>query len=328
MAVIYRSIITSKFRTENLLNFYNSVGDLPTEHTIYATFGRSDSWAANESNPNFAPPYPDDTPAGISDMWSRMLGAVKIPVAYLRPVVPRYDWGDVRYENPYTFHINDIIVTNSAPYNQTEIGTGWMIFRCVDVPDAGQCSIESIMKKEECLSVGAIWTPSSQSTFPPKGRALAVDMNDGYLWEYLYTIPPDIAINECTTDHIVAPSQNEIIANPDRWGYEYVLEWYPKQYDLLHRMRCNTLRFRAYLDSIYFPEASRIGNTGFRQISIILDPLERKLLPTDVDVKAVNPFYLPSELEPHSGEMIYMENRQPIIRSRDQTEEFNLIFEF
>ena len=328
MSVIYRSIITSKFRTENLLNFFNTVGDEADEHTIYVTFGRDESWGDNESSPNFAPPYPDDNTDGIVDVWTRMLGAVKVPQEMLQPVATRRDWGDIRYQDSTTFRINDFVVMNSAPYNITVSGAGWMVYRVVDVPDFGACSITSLEGKEECLASGGIWTPSDTSAIRPTERQDAIDTGDGYLWEYLYTIPADVAVNQCTNEHIVIPTPSQLKEDPVRWGYDQVLTWYPEQYDLVHRMKVNTLRFRAYLDSVYFPQASAIGNNGFRQISVIMDPYLAKDVPSDGNVKATGNYMNPIELEAHSGEMIYMENRQPIIRSRDQTEEFNLIFEF
>ncbi|MGR2462468.1 baseplate wedge subunit, partial [Salmonella enterica] len=48
----------------------------------------------------------------------------------------------------------------------------------------------------------------------------------------------------------------------------------------------------------------------------------------DPDEKAILAAYKPNELEKDSGEMIYMENRQPITRALDQTEEINIIFSF
>ena len=153
-------------------------------------------------------------------------------------------------------------------------------------------------------------------------------MKDGYIWEYLYTIPPDVAINECTNEYIVIPTPEELIANPSRWGYEHVLKWYPDRYDLIYRMKCNTMRFRAYFDSTFFREASMIGNTGFRQVCVMTNPLLKKDKGSDPDRKATANDYLKSELDLHSGELMYMENRQPIIRSRDQTEELNVIFAF
>lgn len=327
MTVIYRARITNDFKVGNLLNFYEMVGDAPNKNTLYAYFGRSESWSDNESDPNFAPPFPDDTVEGYSDIWARMLGAVKIQKEMLQPVIPRRDWGDQRYANPFTFHINDIVVTNSAPYNRTEIGTGWMVYRCVDVPDTGVCSIGGIGDKDSCLNVGGQWTPSNDSLLPV-GRSDGVDMGDGYRWEYLYTIPSDVAINDCTNEYIVIPTPDELKADVSRWGYEHVLTWYPEDYELIYRMRCNTLRFRSYFDSINFPVASRIGNTGFRQMGIITNPFLAKVNPSDPNVKATASVYGTSGLERHSGTCIYMENRQPVIRSRDQTEEFNVIFSF
>lgn len=327
MSVIYRSIITSKFRTENLLSFYNAVGDSDSQYSIYAGFGRAEPWADNETDPKFAPPYPNDSIEGQADSWNRLIGITKIPQSQLRPVYPRDDWGDIRYENPEIFKIGDIMVTNSAPYNLTERGTGWMVYQCVDVPEAGQCSITSLLTKKDCLNVGGEWTPSHNALIP-FGRSDGVDMQDGYIWEYLYTIPPDVAINECTNEYIVIPTPQELIDNPARWGYEDVLKWYPDRYDLIYRMRCNTLRFRAYFDSTFFQAASMIGNTGFRQMCIMVNPMEKKDHPSDGDVKCRSDNYLKSELDLHSGEIIYMENRQPIIRSRDQTEELNVVFQF
>ena len=327
MSVIYRAVVTSDFRVSNLLNFYALVGDDPTKNTLYAYFGRDQAWADNESDPKFAPPYPDDTTEGYSDVWARMLGAVKIQKEMIRPVVSRNDWGDQRYSNPYTFHINDIVVTNTAPYNRTEIGSGWIVYRCVDVPEDGACSIDSIKNKTDCLKVGGDWTPSNDSILPV-GKSDGVDMKDGYIWEYLYTIPSDVAINDCSNEYIVVPTPDELKADPSAWGYQHVITWYPNDYNLLNRIRCSTLRFRAYFDSYNFPASSKIGNTGFRQMGIIYNPLLAKANPSDPDVKATAMSYIPSQLERHTGNIIYMDNRQPVIRSRDQTEEFNVVFSF
>lgn len=328
MSQIYRAIITSKFRTKNMLNFYTSVGDNPDQTTIYATFGRETPWAPNETDPGFAPPYPNDSIDGIVDEWTNMMGAVKIKKSYLDAVYPRRDYGDIRYDNPKTFFINDIIVVNSAPYNRTDAAVGWMIYRCVDVPDIGSCSISSIEDKVECMSIGGIWTPTHESVEPPRGTSSAVDMGDGYKWEYLYTIPADVSINRCTNEHIVVPFPDEVKEDPARWGYQNNITWYPDNMDLIYRVKANTLRFRAYMDSLYFPAESLPGNRGFRQMSVILNPLLKKVRPDEPDVKATGDAYKPEQLERGSGEMIYMENRQPIIRSLDQTEEVSIIFEF
>ncbi|MDP1183324.1 hypothetical protein Q6285_29065, partial [Klebsiella pneumoniae] len=53
-SVVYRAIVTSKFRTEKMLNFYDMVGDSADKNSIYMSFGRSEPWAPNEKEPGFA----------------------------------------------------------------------------------------------------------------------------------------------------------------------------------------------------------------------------------------------------------------------------------
>ncbi|MGZ7196577.1 hypothetical protein ACXWOC_10350, partial [Streptococcus pyogenes] len=84
----------------------------------------------NESEVGFAPPYPVDNTAGVEDMWTHMMGSVKVMPSMLDAIIPRKDWGDIRYTNPRNFAIGEIVVVNSAPYNATEVGRGWMVYRC------------------------------------------------------------------------------------------------------------------------------------------------------------------------------------------------------
>lgn len=334
-SVIYRSIVTSKFRTEKMQNFYQAIGDGPDKNTLYITFGRSTPWSDNESEVGFAPPYPIDDVEGVVDMWTNMMGSVKVAPSMLDAIVPRKDWGDIRYPNPRTFQIGEIVVVNSAPYNATEVGAGWLVYRCLDIPDAGVCSISAIKEKGECIKLGGKWTSSAESAYPPRGRGDAekdddriVNMGDGYIWEYLYEIPPDVSINRCTNEYIVVPWPEEVAEDPQRWGYHNNLTWQQDDHGIIFRVKAYTIRFKAYFDSVYFPEAALPGNKGFRQIAVIVNPLEAKSKPNDPNVKAEKEYYIPIDLMRHSGEMIYMENRPPIIMAMDQTEEINIIFEF
>lgn len=328
---IYRSIITSKFRTEKLLNFYNMVGDDQSKNSIYTTFGRSEPWAANETATGFAPPYPVDSAEGVEDVWTSMLGAVKVNRTLLDAVVPRRDWGDVRYANPRNFAIGDIIVTNTSPYNKSPGATGWRVYKVVDIPESGMCSISSITTKAECIKLGGKWTSSVDSYSAPSGTGDTegiIDTGDGYLWEYLYEIPDDVSINRCTSEYIVVPFPDELGEDPSRWGYQNNLSQEQEDFGLIYRMKVTQIRFKSYMDSLYFPSTTVLGNKGFRQISVIMNPFEKKAKSTDKAVFAKKDYYDPIDLERHSGEMIYIENRQPIIRSTDQTEEISIVFEF
>lgn len=320
---IYRGIVSSNLRTGNLLNFYHNVGDESGKNTYYLSIGKTTPWSDNEDDPQFAPPYPDDDITGVVDVWSNMIGISKIPREMMDAVIPRRDWGDERYDNPRTFHIGDIVVVNTAPYNRTEFGSGWMVYKVINVPDIGGCSIESIKDKDTCIKIGGEWTPEIKSVNPPIGRGDGIETGDGYVWEYLYTIPSDVYINKCTNEYIVVPFPDELEKNPEKWGYEHVITWYPNDYNLIYRVKVNSIRFRSYVDAMYFPLTTLPGNKGFRQVNIIQNPTAKGT----VD-KLTEQFYSADSVEPHSGQIIYFENRQPIKRSPDQTEEVNLIFEF
>lgn len=326
----YRSILTSRFRTGNLVNFMESMGDDQTQNTLYLTFGMSKKWSDREEDVGFAPPYPLDDDDGISTIWENIDGILKVDKSLIDPVIPRRDWGDTNYSDPSTFRIGDIVTTNTARFNQTDDIGGWGVYRCIDVPEEGGCSIEEFQDKKTCIEVGGIWTPSRQSIFPPMGKGDAESMGvypDGYVWEYLYTIPPDVAVDRCTNELLVVPTPRELRENPARWGYQDRLTYVHEEYDLIFRVKVVSMRFRAYLDSVYFPESALPSNNGYRQIALLLNPLEKKKKPQDPNVRAKGTVYKRDDLLRTSGEIIYIENRPPIYRSLVQEEQINIIFE-
>lgn len=330
-SLIYRSVVTSKFRTEKMYTFFNSVNDTDDGITLYVTFGKSTPWADNESAVGFAPPYPADNDDGVVDMWTNMMGAVKVPNSMLNCVYPRTDWGDSDYAGTNSFAIGDIVVTNSASYNKTDSSKGWLIYKCVDIPSNGSCSITEISTKTECITLGGTWTASTLSSVCPSGTGDTegqVDTGDGYLWEYLYEIPASVSINECTNEYIVIPWPSDLEADPDSWGYSSTLSWQQDDYGLIYRIKANLIRFSAYLDSSNFPQYSLPGNTGFRQLSVVSNPLVATTATSSDNTKCTADYYLASGMQRQSGEMIYMENRPPIIRALDQTESVAIIFEF
>ncbi|WVX87473.1 baseplate wedge subunit [Vibrio phage EniLVp02] len=337
MAKVYRAKITNEYRTQNLLNFADAVGDGDDQNTIYLMFGRPEPWADNEQDINFAPPYPDDSPDGQADAWSRSLGFVKIPREQLKAVIPRRDWGDPELGvDALQFQIGDIVVTNTMPINRHPSAlAGYMVYRCVDVPDVGACTLDdsqATFTKSDCIALGGRWNAqNSPGTVIniPNGTGDAIDTEDGYLWEYLYTIPPSEVVNSVTKEYITVPFPQDILNDPEGWGLKNEIQWDEKANYTLFYVGANRLRFRAKLSGgEQFQQLTVPGNPGYRQMAIILNPILHRDDTTEDAVKATAEAYLPSELESTSGKMIYIENRQPIFKAPDQVEEFNLIFQF
>lgn len=340
MAKIYRSTITTEYRTNNLMNWYDKVGDEDDENTIYLMFGRSEPWSDREDEINFAPPYPDDSPDGQADAWARSLGFVKIPKSQLKPVLPRRDWGDPDLPDPLRFARGDVVAVNTMPQNSHPSAyPGYMIYRCVDVPEfnlnnpniRGTCSIGSITDKDDCVAVGGTWfAPSSPGNVEniPHGTGDAIDTNDGYFWEYLYTIPPSEVITNVSREYIVCPFPDDIINNREAWGHHDIIVWDVNKDRTIYSSGVTQLRFRSMLTGGDFTHLFGPGNSGYRQINIVLNPLLKRDFNEEESTKATNKLYLPEDLEVGTGEMIYMENRQPIRKTLDQVEEFNFVFQF
>ena len=336
MASIYRSKITDEYKTQNLVNFLDKVGDEPDKNSIYLMFGRSDSWADNELDLNFAPPYPDDSPDGQADAWHHALGFVKIPKEQLKAVLPRRDWGDFSLgADAYRYNIGDVVVTNTINANSHPSAlSGYMVYRCIDVPDVGACTLDDVnqtFQKTDCIALGGKWnavnTPGTINNIP-NGTGDGIDTQDGYFWEYLYTIPPSEVINSVTSEYIIVPFPDDVNADPSEWGLTNEITYETTANRIIYSIGAHQLRFRAKLSGGDFAKLATPGNSGYRQLNILLNILLYRKDSTFPQVKATDATYLPEQLEESSGTIIYMENRQPIFKAPDQVEEISLIFQF
>ena len=336
MAVVYRGIVSSFYRTNNLLNFYSNTiqSNDDVEASLYLIVGRKESWATNENDVGFAPPYPYDEPAGYADVWNRALGFVKIKESNTVAIYPRRDWGDPTLNN--TFQIGDIVCTNTAEYNHSNgsgVDAGVMVYKCVDIPNQGNCSIDNIElndgadAKETCIGLGGSWLTAPAFDIPT-GKGLAITTTDEYTWEYMYTIPPAYVITDVTDDYIPVPFPDDVNVKPKEWGLENTISENMDQDRTIYNMKTNLLRFKIPLSVAQFPELADQNGDGFRQLSIVYNPGEVITEYNAPFVSAEEDFYLPDELQFNSGEIIYMENRQPIYKSTYQEELITITFSF
>lgn len=332
MATVYRGIVTNQFRTKSMLNFVDGIGDSNDKNTYYMSFGRSTPWSSYEASSYFKPPYPSTDNTGVAALWDDMIGLIKIAKASWIPVIPRLDWGNPSLgQAGVVFHVDQVVVVNSLTgVNEYDTAdSGYMVYRCVQTPESGSCNISSIDGKTECMKAGGVWTPiATPGAYEniPKGKQSAIDTGDGYLWDYLYTIPADEVINSTNEDYIVVPTQEEIENDPAKWGLENVNP--SNQINrIIYDVSCSTLMGYVRLTDNDFQETARAG-MSYRQLSIIANPLEAKVNPGDSDVKCTEYAYVPTDVLVESGEIIYIENRPPIYRSSDQTESIRIVLSF
>ena len=100
------AIVTSKFRTQNLMVFidqFKTTGVAADDNFLYLGFGRSEAWSDDvngndESNGNFILPDPLDEDE--ARYWADIVGAKRIQDDDISPVLPRIDWDN---GDPYAF---------------------------------------------------------------------------------------------------------------------------------------------------------------------------------------------------------------------------------
>ncbi|URC15360.1 baseplate wedge subunit [Paraglaciecola Antarctic GD virus 1] len=323
---VFRSLVTSEFRTDNLLNFYRRVGDSPNDNSLYLMFGKNTSWSANEDLPSFTPPLPNDSKAGQAQVWQNALGFSKIPRTDLVPSIPRNDW-----ESGEIYSTGSIVITNSISTNLPSIApNGYPVFKCIKQPDdvgEGTCSIspETYNTKSLCLNNGGAWT-SQAATALPEGSGSSIDGGDGYLWQYLYTIPASQISSNTSNDFIPVPTPEELELDPVQYGLQDVSSL-DDQFRLIYEVKCTTLIFTDRLGSEILGRLG-VSSETYRQISLIINPLLVKEFIVNPDVKAFEEFYLSEDIISEAGEMIYMENRQPITKTVGQAEELRIVMTF
>lgn len=320
----YRSLVTAEFRTDNLLNFRNQVGDQPDETTLYVMFGKNTPWSANEDLLSFSPPLPNDTKEGKSQVWTNSLGFSKIPRVDLVPSVLRNDW-----ESGEIYSVGSIVITNSLTTNIPLVApNGYPVYKCIEQPSGngeGSCSIGGHLTKSDCVNNGGAWT-STPCINLPSGTGASIDTSDGYFWQYLYTIPASQISANTSNDYIPVPTPDQIESNRDEWGLSDASNLDNAE-RIIYEIKCNTMIFTDRLGSEILGRLG-ISSTSYRQISLIINPLLQKNNQFDPDVKATDEFYIAEDILKESGEMVYMENRQPVTKTVGQAEEIRIVMVF
>jgi hypothetical protein len=289
-------------------------------------FGREQPWSVNEDLPTFTPPLPNDTKEGQAQTWQDALGFSKIPQVDLVPSIIRNDW-----EPNEIFSVDSIVITNSVSSNiPTVAPNGYPVYKCIKQPDQageGVCSINpvTLTNKIDCLNGGGNWT-SQPSTQLPSGSGSAIDGGDGYIWQYLYTIPASEISSNTSLDYIPVPTPEQVALDIYSWGLSDI-STSDSINRIIYEVKCNTLIFTDRLGSEVLGRLGALTKT-YRQISLVINPLLVKDTAVDPDVKATEEFYISEDIISESGEVIYMENRQPITKTVGRAEELRIVMTF
>jgi hypothetical protein len=335
------AIVTSKFRTQNLMVFidqFKTTGNDLTDNFLYLGFGRSEPWpndaqGFDEGNGSFTLPDPLDEDEG--QYWLDIVGAKRIQNDDISPVLPRTDWdkGD-----PYAFDgdADNGIAGISEPGRSFVSKTGlhsvvmnseYRVYMCVGEPITGKCYTGGLYdngvatSRNACeTTTGGLWLPTGASEEPTGytgdpslATALNITTADNYTWSFLYKLELNDIINSTTNDWMPVIYGDAVGAQTEQFTHGDA--------DAIFSAKCHHGLIHVRLEtSDGFPD-----NDDFRQIGLLRNP--ELQLDGSAAKSAVYPNAADS-LATDTGQLIYLENRRAITRAPDQIEDLKLVVEF
>ena len=335
------AIVTSKFRTQNLMVFidqFKTTGNVATDNHLYLGFGRSDAWpddaqGNNESSGQFTLPDPLDEDE--AQYWVDIVGAKRIQNDDISPVLPRVDWanGDaLAFDGDAANGITGIAepgrsFVSKTGYHSIVMNSEYRVYQCVGEPASGKCYVAgtydggTASSRALCAATtGGLWLPTGASE-EPVGKtgdsaglvAQDISTSDNYVWKFLYKLELNDIINSTTNDWMPVITGAAVLAGSEQmdFGDELAIFTAKCHHGLIH-VRLET--------SDGFPE-----NDDFRQIGLLRNP---EL--TGGGTRAQGSVYATADtqMEGDSGQLIYLENRRAITRASDQIEDLKLVVEF
>ena len=195
------AIVTDQFRILNAETFVNSVTDSSNSYYVFVGlsnpaiigYGRAENWNTSESSRS-----PIDNIDYENFIGDNMSFGKKITPSNIRRVVRRIDWvSGTRYE----MYRHDYNVTNKSPKTGS-----------ASLYNADYYVMNSDFKVYICIDNGSsgINTTGNSSTIEPTFTDLEPSTagagGDGYVWKYLFTVPPSDIIKFDSTEYITLPN--------------------------------------------------------------------------------------------------------------------------
>ena len=197
------AIVTDQFRINNASNFLGDVNDTSNSYYVFVgltnpgisnAFGR----ASSDSAWNTSPPNPTDDFNYLNHSKDTMVFGKKISSDNIRRVIRKVSWtSGTRYE----IYRQDYSATNQSPVTDSSrlydanyyvMNKDYNVYLCIDNGSSGINTTGNASKDE----------PVFTDVEPSK----AGESGDGYIWKYLFSVPPSDIIKFDSTDYISVPN--------------------------------------------------------------------------------------------------------------------------
>lgn len=350
------AIVTDRLRHYNADQFIEGFTEASTSSVFYLTIGRSDPWADDAT-----PPTPTFSIQDIYTFWDQMIAAKKVVISSVSRVIARRDWTTGTLYAMYDSSSSILLTSNF--YVLTDDSN---VYKCLSNNNGalstskptgtGTANIQTadgyIWKYMYTITGGdalrfatASWMPvATNSTVAAAAVDGAVEFIKVTNGGSGYTTAPTVSISgdgtgATATASILSGAVVGITITNKGSGYTSITIGFSggggtgavatasitppgghgsnAPYELGgYNVMMNVL-LQGEDGGGDFPV-----DDDYRQIGLIRDPL------TSGSSPATDTTYAVSELERASGEILFIENRRPIVRAADQNEDIKLILTF
>ena len=199
------AIVTDQFRIQNANNFVESIDNpansyyvflgLPNPAPATVGFGRS---GADLAGYNSNIPDPRDTINNINHTSDTMMFGKKVNSANIRRLIKKRIWKTgttyEMYRHDYGVDSRSPLTKNARLYDASYyvMNKDYNVYLCIDNGSSGINTTGNASKDE----------PVFTDVEPSK----AGESGDGYIWKYLFSVPPSDIIKFDSTDYISVPN--------------------------------------------------------------------------------------------------------------------------
>jgi len=196
------ALVTDQFRILNATNFVESIDNNSyyvwvglTNPNKYTGFGRHLDWDGGVGVTTGIVPNPIDNLDYLSQYEDTLLFGKKVTSSNVRRVIKRVDW--IRGKK-YDMYRHDYNINNLSP-----------IAKRARLYDSEYYVMNSDYKVYICIENGSsgLNTTGNQSLYEPTTTDLEpFNLNDDYVWKYLFTVPPGDIVQFDSTEYITLPN--------------------------------------------------------------------------------------------------------------------------
>ncbi len=337
------AIFRNEIRAVNASNFVQSLrtdnsgtGDTLKDNHLYGMIGREDdpkgtqqatyygegaAWSAGDGEwpDEESPPTPTSTPNDMKDAWAVSIGLQKITPQNISLMVPRRDWTTATSYSSYFTDVgteDDPLWYTDNFYVITDLNEVW-----VCVVKGGSTSTDKPVRS------GSL---AADNTYFIDGKtSLYVSGIDGYTWKYLFTLTSYQINNLLEDDWIPVPIGDSL------WTPDTDAQRTQGRDDSWAILNARHVMVRYFIDAGADGSGKLPAGLRYRQTAFVMNP---QLRTAPYDRATGTTYYMRNsingttlgdeEIKKFSGSLIYLENRSPISRETNQSEEYRTILTF